>query len=89
METEKQINNQREKWQPCPRCGSHKVEKSSPLSYILGGIALAGCGIWLLIIPFIGVPLIIIGLLSLILSPLGFINTLSCKDCKKVWLYKE
>jgi hypothetical protein len=76
-----------EKWEPCPRCGSNKVEvKGGALVYFIIGFALFGISIWLLIIPIVGVTGIITGLLIMALGPfMG--KFLQCQDCKKSWRF--
>jgi len=77
---------QKDKWESCPRCGSKRVQQYPPWVWILGGITASGCGIWLLIIPILGIPLIIIGILLSIVMPFTG-TTLHCKDCNKDWKY--
>jgi len=62
-------------------------------SAALGGFAMAGCGIWLLIIPFLGFLLIAVGGISfvfgvamLIISGItGTAKQLTCSDCELTW----
>lgn len=60
---------EKKNWEPCPRCGSNRVQAYSRLLFALVGIAMIGISIWLLIIPFIGLFGILFGLFILILSP--------------------
>ncbi len=83
-----------EQWQPCPRCGGTRVEKVSMWVFLLSGIGVTSCSIWLLIIPFVGIVGIIVGIIMFLLGLIGVVTdhwlptTLQCKDCKKVWNYK-
>ncbi len=82
-----------EQWQPCPRCGSTRVEKVSMWIFLLSGLGLSGCSIWLLFIPVIGIVGIIVGLIMFVLGLVGVVTehwlptTLQCKDCKKTWTF--
>ncbi len=95
-----ELNNLKKNWEPCPRCGSNKVKKHSflqnTLSATFGGLAFAGCGIWLLIIPILGILMIVLGGLTtlygvIMLMLIGFtgknIRQLTCSDCKLTWEY--
>lgn len=75
-----------EKWEPCPRCGSNRVESRGGCFFFLAGLALTGISIWLLIIPPIGILGIVIGIALMIASPFAK-NMLQCQDCKKSWKY--
>jgi len=76
----------KENWEPCPRCGSSKVDSRGKLFFFILGFALAGISIWLLIIPPIGIAGIVLGLLLMVAS-LFVKKTLQCRDCKKSWKY--
>lgn len=79
--------SKKEKWEPCPRCGSNRVKSMGMLFFVLLGIGLAGIGILLLLfIPIIGIPMIIAGLALLLVSPFTK-GILQCEDCKKSWKY--
>ena len=73
-------------WEPCPRCGSNRVESRGGCFFAVLGFCLLGVSIWLLIIPPIGVAGIILGVL-LMLSSFFMKNMLQCQDCKKAWKY--
>lgn len=45
----------KEKWEPCPRCGSNKVKSRGGCFFALVGICMISFGIWLLIIPPVGI----------------------------------
>lgn len=75
-----------DKWEPCPRCGSNRVKKMGVLFFILMGFGTMSFGIILLLIPFIGIPLLCAGAAFLLLSPFSK-NILQCEDCKKSWKY--
>ena len=76
------------KWQPCPRCGSARVRAHGFWYTLLFGVMMAGCGAWLLIIPFIGIPAVIMGALMILISP-AMANTLKCEDCRYEWRYRK
>lgn len=77
---------EKKNWEPCPRCGSNRVQAYSRLLFALVGIAMIGISIWLLIIPFIGLFGILFGLFILILSPFAK-GMLHCEDCGFTWKY--
>lgn len=80
--------NKKDKWEPCPRCGSNRVEQRGGCFFAILGFALAGVSIWLLIIPPIGIAGIVMGLGLMAVSPF-MRNMLSCQDCKKSWHYQN
>jgi len=57
-----------DKWEPCPRCGSNRVRHMGMAFFILMGLGSLSFGIILLLIPFIGVPLMVIGIAFLVLA---------------------
>ena len=73
-------------WEPCPRCGSKKVESRGGCFFFVLGFCLLGISIWLLIIPPVGIIGIILGVVLMGASPL-MRNMLQCKDCNKSWKY--
>lgn len=76
-----------EKWQPCPRCGSNKVENRSGCLFFILGIGLISLFFWvMLFIPVIGVLGIGVGLIVMIISPFKK-GMLQCQDCKNTWKY--
>lgn len=75
-------------WEPCPRCGSNKVESRGGCFWFLTGFSLTGCSIWLLIIPPIGILGILLGLFLMCIAPFAF-NMLQCKDCNHAWRYSS
>jgi len=77
----------KEKWQPCPRCGSNRVTTTGKGTIFLMGFGMLGISFVLLFLFF---PAGIIGMIAggvlLIMTP--FVQPmLSCKDCKKAWKY--
>jgi hypothetical protein len=73
-----------DKWQPCPRCNSNKVERIGKLYMFIAGIFITGVCAWItLIFPpmLIG---IIIGILLMLISPFAR-AIMICKDCKNKW----
>lgn len=76
----------KEKWEPCPRCGSNKVKSRGGCFFALVGICMISFGIWLLIIPPVGIGCIVIGFFVLVASPFMKGN-LQCEDCDKAWKY--
>jgi len=87
--------NKKEQWESCPRCGSTNVKKESISVLAIAGLGLSGCGFWLLIIPFLGILMIISGLLIFAISVIALIaslfqkDILRCHNCNKVWRYGE
>ena len=63
----------------CPNCGQFKYV-STRLYFMLIGFAVAGCGLWFLIIPPIGLGVILFGILSFIGGI--FANGKFCTNCK-------
>lgn len=82
----------KEKWEPCPRCGSNRV-RTDEIGTILTtiGVMLLIVGIVFILIPFISLPLL---LSSLIFTGYGVIkkrknkNLLRCADCHNSWIYQ-
>jgi len=72
-------------WEPCPRCGSNRVQQQGVATFIAFGFAIGLVGVILLFV-FLPLGLILLpcSLLFFILSPLGK-NVLVCQDCKKSW----
>lgn len=79
--------SKKEMWEPCPRCGSNRVESRGIAFFVITGIALIGISIWLLIIPPVGIAGIIAGIVFLLAAPFSR-GILQCKDCNKSWRYK-
>lgn len=75
-------------WEPCPRCGSKRVQSQGAIVFFLLGIGIASFSTWLLFIPVIGVPGVIFGIALMLMSPLAR-GGLSCKDCNNFWKRKE
>lgn len=75
-----------DKWEPCPRCGSNRVESRGGCFFFLLGIGLAGISCFFLIIPPIGIVGIALGIFFMFISP-RMNDTLQCQDCKKSWKY--
>ena len=82
--------SKKEVWEPCPRCGSKRVQSRGGCFIALMGLMFMSIGLWILIIPILGWfggPLMmLIGLLFFIASPLAK-NQLQCQDCHKTWKY--
>ncbi len=71
-------------WEPCPRCGSKSVEARGRFFWFMLGGGCVSFGLILIFIPFIGIPLIAFGIVSI---ATGFIakGVFECKDCRNVW----
>jgi hypothetical protein len=67
----------------CPKCGSPDWKETTGLQVFLTGLAMAGCGIWLIIF-IIGIPMVLAGLALMAVGP--FAGTVyQCQRCKKTW----
>ena len=76
-----------EKWEPCPRCGSNRIDSRGGCFYFILGFSCVGIFIWVtLLLPIIGIPGIILGAVFMFLAPF-MSGTLQCEDCKKSWKY--
>jgi len=73
-------------WEPCPRCGSNRVQPRGTLFLALVGVGLIGISIWLLIIPPVGIAGILLGILFIIAAPLSK-GTVQCQDCNYSWKF--
>jgi hypothetical protein len=71
-------------WEPCPRCGSNRVQSMGGCFFAVLGFCLIGISIWLLIIPPIGIVGILAGIFLMFVAPF-MVKMLQCKDCKKSW----
>lgn len=71
-------------WEPCPRCGSKRVQVQGRLFWF---ILLFFTGGFLTLFGLFVPPLLIIGVPTAVISPVGLlIPTInSCRDCKKSW----
>jgi len=72
-----------EKASVCPNC--HKnlaVAKHPGCAVAILGLGLASCGLWLIWIPFLGIPMILVGLAIVILGFLTGIAGLINKELK-------
>ena len=80
----------KEIWEPCPRCGSNRVQSRGGCFMAITGLGLMSIGLWILIVPILGwiagPLLMIIGLVILVTSP-GSKNQLQCQDCHNAWKY--
>lgn len=74
------------KYQPCPRCESKKTYKITKAFRVFLGISLIGFGIWLLIIPPLGILFILIGA-AYAIAALFFPAKFKCKECQYSWKY--
>ena len=73
-------------WEPCPRCGSNRVQARGTAFLMIVGFCLIGISIWLLIIPPVGIAGILFGIFMIISAPLSKGN-LQCQDCNFNWKY--
>lgn len=73
-------------WEPCPRCGSNRVQPRGTFFMALVGFMLLGVSFWLLIIPPIGIAGMIFGILLIIAAPLSK-GVVQCQDCNFSWEY--
>lgn len=85
--------SKKDRWEPCPRCESNRVQPArTGCMLLIGGICLIGLGLWLLIIPFVGIPMVIVGigfiLFSLFAGP-ATKGMLQCQDCHNAWKPSE
>lgn len=84
------MSSKKETWEPCPRCGSKRVQARGGCFMVILGLGVMSLGIWLLLVPILGViagPItMLVGLLLLITSPFAR-NQLQCQDCHKTWKY--
>ncbi|MDR9755819.1 MAG: hypothetical protein RJR35_03600 [Thermoanaerobacterales bacterium] len=80
------MSAKKEVWEPCPRCGSNRVQPRGGVFFFILGFCLMGISIWLLIIPPIGIAGIVIGLIFMLIAPFAK-NQLQCQDCHKAWKY--
>ena len=79
---------QKDNWEPCPRCGSNKVESKGLAFFLMLGVGFIGISIFLLIFPPVGITGIITGLAFIVISPFTK-GILQCKYCKKSWKIKK
>lgn len=78
-------NLRKDGWSNCPRCGSNRVKQKGRIDHMfkiwLGGflLTLLGLIIW---------PLIVVGILVMVISPIGLIGVKMnvCRDCKNEWM---
>lgn len=71
-------------WEPCPRCGSIRIDERGKLFWFLVPFASGGCLVWFgLLFPLFW----IFAFLLILLSPLGFFmpKIHHCKDCNYSW----
>lgn len=75
-------------WEPCPRCGSKRVEQRGKLFFFFLPLVSGGCLVWLGLLFF---PFLIIAALLVLCSPLAFLmpKMNQCKDCKYSWAVKK
>lgn len=83
----------KDKWEPCPRCGSNRVRADEIGTFlIIIGVMLLIVGLALIFIPFIGLPLLLSGI---VFTVYGLIkkhknkNLLRCADCHNTWEYRK
>ena len=77
---------EKKNWEPCPRCGSNRVQPRGTLFLALVGVGLIGISLWLLIIPPVGIAGILLGILFIIVAPLSK-GMVQCQDCNFNWKY--
>ncbi|MCG7332145.1 hypothetical protein [Salinicoccus roseus] len=72
-------------WEHCPRCGSNRVKQKGKIDH---AFALWMSGFVFILLGLIIWPLIIIGVLLFLISPIGFLGAKMnvCRDCKKQWI---
>lgn len=80
--------SKKDTWGPCPRCGSNRVKSMGMLYFALFGLGLSGIGILLLFIPIVGIPMMVLGVALLVVSPFTK-GMLQCEDCHKSWRFKN
>jgi len=71
-------------WEPCPKCGSNKVETRGKAFWFF---LLLGSGSVLIWIGLFFMPLLFVSIALIFLSPLAFFmpKVNQCKDCKNSW----
>lgn len=71
-------------WEPCPRCGSNRVEQRGKWFFFWVFLTSGGCLVWL---GFLFFPLWIFAALLILVSPFSFLipKMNQCKDCKYAW----
>ena len=80
--------DKKDKWQPCPRCGSNKVENRGGCFFAVLGIGVISIFFWItLFVPPVGIIGMIVGAALLLFAPFTK-GILQCSDCKKSWKYK-
>lgn len=77
---------EKKNWEPCPRCGSNRVQARGTAFLMIVGFCLIGISIWLLIIPPVGIAGILLGILFIIAAPLSK-GTVQCQDCNYSWKF--
>ena len=76
--------SQQEKWEPCPRCGSKKVQGRSKWAMAMASFGMAGCLIWVgLLFPLLWILVPVFFLVSVLLC-FGK-SQWECQDCKFTW----
>lgn len=83
----------KEKWEPCPRCGSNRVRTDEIGIFLLTiGVLLLIFGLAFILIPFIGMPLLLGGIVFTIYGitkKRKNKNLLRCIDCHNAWEYHK
>lgn len=74
-----------ENWEPCPRCGSNRVQSRGGCLFAMLGFAAIGVFFWItFLIPPVGIVGMIAGVVILIISPFAK-GIIQCQDCNKAW----
>lgn len=69
----------------CPYCDSKRTQNMGTAFFIIFGLCMLSFGlIFTFIIPFVGIPLLIIGVFLVFIAPF-MIKMQKCRDCKKTW----
>lgn len=80
----------KDKWEPCPRCGSNKVKSRGGCFFAFLGFIIIGTSLWFLLIPYLGILMTIIGVVIgaffLLTAPFAK-DGLQCEDCNYSWKY--
>lgn len=77
----------KDNWEPCPRCGSKKVQTRGKAYWIMLPFVSGGCLIWF---GFLFWPLFIVAIVLIIASPFGALlpKINQCRECKYTWKVK-
>ncbi len=76
----------KDKWEPCPRCGSNKVDSKGGCFFFVLGLCVLGISVWFLIIPPIGIGGMLLGAALMLIAPFSK-GILQCQECHKSWKF--